>query len=54
MCMRDRHSKELWIPNLVILGESGVLLIPLGSMGLGFGSILGGVGGCFIVIPYLS
>jgi hypothetical protein len=52
--MRERHDGELCIPNLVVLGEGGVLLIPLGRMGLGFGRILGGVGGCFIVIPDLS
>jgi hypothetical protein len=34
----------LWIPNLVVLGERGVLLISLGLMGLGFRRILGGVG----------
>lgn len=29
MCMRKRYGRELlWIPNLVVLGVGGVLLIP--------------------------
>jgi hypothetical protein len=32
----------------------GVLLNPLGRLGWGYGRILGGDGGCFLVIPDLS
>jgi hypothetical protein len=36
MCMRERHGgEELWILNLVVLGEGGVRLIPPGQYGVG-------------------
>jgi hypothetical protein len=39
---------------LAVLGVCGVLLIPLVRTRWGFGRILGGVGGCFLVISDLS
>jgi hypothetical protein len=51
MCMREKHGGELlWILNLAVLGVGGVLLIPLGHMGWGYGRICGG----FLIIPDLS
>jgi hypothetical protein len=55
MCMRERLGGELlWMLNLVVIGVGGVLLIPLGRMGWGFGRILGGVGVYFVATPDLK
>jgi hypothetical protein len=40
MCMRARlGEKLLWMLNLVVLGVGGVLLIPLGRTGWGYGIV---------------
>jgi hypothetical protein len=55
MCMKKRLGGELmWMLNLVAWGVGGVLLLPLGRMGWGYGRTLGEGGVCSVAIPDLS
>ena len=53
--MREEYGGELlWMLNMAGRGWDGVLLSHLGRLDWGYGRILGGGVGCFLVIPDLS
>jgi hypothetical protein len=53
-CMREKVGVELWWTlNLAGRGVGGVLMSLLGCMGWGYGRILRGVGGSFLILPNL-
>jgi hypothetical protein len=52
--MREKVGVELWWTlNLAGCGVGGVLMSLLGCMGWGYGRILRGVGGSFLILPNL-